>query len=100
MWRARGRQVSKVAGSSQVAVKNNHIEGEKGEVCPSLRGEKANNIGRKLERSTVRRTTIPCPRLGVEWIGWISWLPRAPLGPIFMTNLYQSGSRRDALAGV
>jgi len=33
-------------------------------------------------------TNIPCPRLGVEWIGWISWLPRAPLGPIFMTGLY------------
>jgi len=24
-------------------------------------------------------SSIPCPRLGMEWIGWISWLPRAPL---------------------
>jgi len=31
--------------------------------------------------------SIPCPRLGVEWIGRISWLPRAHLGPIFMTSL-------------
>jgi len=31
--------------------------------------------------------TILCPRLGAELIGRISWLPRAPLGPIFMTDL-------------
>jgi len=41
----------------------------------------------KLVGVLVHCYTIPCPRLGVEWIERISWLPRAHLGPIFMTSL-------------
>jgi len=41
------------------------------------------------EQNQIRnKKTIPCPRLGVEWIVRISWLPRAHLGPIFMTGLH------------
>jgi len=34
----------------------------------------------KIEASVEIKGAIPCPRLGVEWIGRISWLPRALLG--------------------
>jgi len=59
-------------------------------VASLLRFVKVWTVGREIQVYDMSRvaSSIPCPRLGVEWIGWISWLPRAPLGPIFMTGLY------------